>query len=190
VLPVDLIDNGAISPSSAGILAGLTLPVLLETLKPAFDEPDPEAETRAFLAALSIARGFIEATIAGHAAKIRADGLVREAIARAGQGRVLELPAGMPFRKTIEKMGADHLLFVVHPRKTDWCVSGIRVTEADFTLRADLPASWAGLTDAALEALTGVTGAIFCHNARFIAAAATRDAAISLAELAVAVVEG
>ena len=30
VLPVDLIDNGAISPSSAGILAGLTLPALLE----------------------------------------------------------------------------------------------------------------------------------------------------------------
>jgi uncharacterized UPF0160 family protein len=96
----------------------------------------------------------------------------------------------MPFRKTIEKMGADHLLFVVHPRKTDWCVSGIRVTEGDFTLRADLPASWAGLTDAALEAVTGVTGAIFCHNARFIAAAATRDAAMNLAELAVAVVEG
>lgn len=190
VLPVDLIDNGAISPSSAGVLAGMTLPVLLETLKPAFDEPDPEAETRAFLAALSIARGFIEAAIAGHAAKIRADSLVREAIAGAGQGRVLELPAGMPFRKTIEKMGADHLLFVVHPRKTDWCVSGIRVNEGDFTLRADLPASWAGLTGTALEAVTGVTGAIFCHNARFIAAAATRDAAMNLAGLAVAAVEG
>lgn len=189
VLPVDLIDNGAISPSSAGELAGLTLPALLETLKPAFDEPDPEAETRAFLTALSIARSFIEAAITGHAAKIRADSLVREAIGRAGQGRVLELPAGMPFRKTIEKMGADHLLFVVHPRKTDWCVSGIRVNEGDFTLRADLPASWAGLTDAALEAVTGVKGAIFCHNARFIAAAATRDAAMSFAGLAVASVE-
>ena len=189
VLPVDLIDNGAISPSSAGVLAGLTLPVLLETLKPAFDEPDPEAETRAFLTALSIARGFIEAAITGHAAKIRADSLVREAIGRTGQGRVLELPAGMPFRKTIEKMGTEHLLFVVHPRKTDWCVSGIRVNESDFTLRADLPASWAGLTYAALEAVTGVTSAISCHNARFIAAAVTRDAAVGLAELAVASVE-
>jgi uncharacterized UPF0160 family protein len=189
VLPVDLIDNGAISPSSAGVLARLTLPVLLETLKPAFDELDPEADTRAFLAALSIARSFIEAAIAGHAAKIRADSLVREAIARARHGRVLELPAGMPFRKTIEKVGADHLLFVVHPRKTDWCVSGIGVNEGDFTLRADLPASWAGLTDIALEAVTGVKGAIFCHNARFIAAAATRDAAMSLAGLAVASVE-
>ena len=52
------------------------------------------------------------------------------------------------------------------------------------------PARFTGLTGTALEAVTGVTGAIFCHNARFIAAAATRDAAINLAELAVAVVEG
>src|SRR5690606_37544706 len=34
VLPVDLTDNGALSP--AGPLAGLTLPSLLETLKPDF----------------------------------------------------------------------------------------------------------------------------------------------------------
>lgn len=31
VLPVDLMDNGALSPSEAGALAKLTLPVLLET---------------------------------------------------------------------------------------------------------------------------------------------------------------
>lgn len=185
VLPVDLIDNGAISPSSAGVLASLALPILLETLKPAFDDTDPEAERRAFDTALTIARSFIEAAIASHAAKIRADLLVREAITRAGQGRVLELPSGMPFRKTIEMMGAGHLLFVVHPRKADWCVTGIRRHQDDFALRADLPAAWAGLTDAALEAVTGVKGAIFCHNARFIAAAATRDSALRLANLAV-----
>lgn len=186
VVPVDLIDTGAISPASAGPLAGLTLPLLLETLKPAFDDPDPEADTRGFFAALEIARTFIEAAIAGHAAKIRADSVVRAAIVRAGQGRVLELPTGMPFRKAIEQAGADHLLFVVHPRKSDWCVTGIRRAEGDFALRADLPATWAGLTDAALEAATGVKGAVFCHNARFIAAAATREAALQLAEIAVA----
>jgi uncharacterized UPF0160 family protein len=185
VLPVDLIDNGAISPSSAGPLASLTLPTLLETLKPAFDEGDAEAETRCFFAALQIARAFVEAAVAGHAAKIRAETLVREAITRAGQSRVLELSSGMPFRKAIEKAGADHLLFVVHPRKTDWCVTGIRQNEGDFALRADLPLAWAGLTDAALEAATGVEGAVFCHNARFIAAAKTREAALRLADIAV-----
>lgn len=48
------------------------------------------------------------------------------AIAAAGESRILELPIGMPFGSAIEKAGADHLLFVVHPRETDWALTGIR----------------------------------------------------------------
>ncbi|MBY5647550.1 MYG1 family protein [Rhizobium leguminosarum] len=183
VLPVDLTDNGALSPS--GPLAGLTLPTLLETLKPVFDEANPDADDRAFHAALAVARSFVEARIAQSAAKLRAEAIVHQAIEAAGQGRVLELPRGMPFRPAIVKAGADHLLFVVHPREKDWCVTGIRRAEEGFELRADLPAAWAGLTNGALEAVCGIEGASFCHNGRFIAAARTREAALAMAELAV-----
>lgn len=185
VLPIDLADNGALDPASAGPLAGLTLPALLETLKPVFDENGPEAEERAFHAALAIARSFVEAKIAQGAAKLRAEAVVLEAIAKAGPSRVLELPSGMPFRPAIVKAGADHLLFVVHPRDKDWCVTGIRRSGEGFELRADLPAAWAGLTNGELEAASGVKGATFCHNGRFIAAAATREAALAMAEIAV-----
>lgn len=185
VLPVDLVDNGALSPSIAGPLAGLTLPALLEILKPVFDETDPEAENRAFHAALAIARSFVEAKIAKSAAKLRAEALVNKAIVDAGEGYILELSAGMPFRPAIVKAGADHLLFVVHPRGSDWCLTGIRRADEGFELRADLPLAWAGLTNGELEAACGVEGASFCHNGRFIAAAKTRDAALAMAELAV-----
>ncbi|TCU20316.1 MYG1 family protein [Rhizobium sullae] len=185
VLPVDLVDNGAFSPSVAGPLAGLTLPALLETLKPVFDETDPEAEDRGFHSALAIARSFVEARIAQSAAKLRAEALVHRAIEDTGQGRILELPMGMPFRPAIMKAGADHLLFVVHPREKDWCLTGIRREDEGFELRANLPAAWAGLTNGDLEAACGVDGASFCHNGRFIAAAKTRDAALAMAELAV-----
>ena len=184
VLPIDLMDNGAMSPAVAGPLAVLTLPVLLETLKPVFDEPDPEALERAFGAALAIARSFLEARIAGSAAKLRAEDIVLEAISVAGENRVLELPQGMPFRSAIMKSGADHLLFVVHPRDKDWCLTGIRRADEGFEQRADLPAAWAGLTNGDLEAASGVKGASFCHNGRFIAAAKTREAALAMAELA------
>ena len=186
VLPVDLVDNGKLSPATAGTLAGLTLPALLETLKPVFDEVDPEAETRAFHTALGIARSFVEARISKSAAKRRAEAVVERAIVATGTGRVLELPMGMPFRPAIVKAGADHLLFVVHPRGEDWCLTGIRRADEGFEQRADLPAAWAGLTGEALEAVSGVPGASFCHNARFIAAAKTREAALALAGLAVA----
>jgi uncharacterized UPF0160 family protein len=183
VLPIDLTDNGALSPS--GPLAGLTLPTLLETLKPVFDETDANADDRRFQDAVAIARSFVEAKIAQSAAKLRAETLVLQAIERTGQGRVLELPMGMPFRPAIVKAGADHLLFVVHPRERDWCVTGIRRGDEGFELRADLPAAWAGLTNHDLEAVCGVDGATFCHNGRFVAAAKTREAALAMAELAV-----
>lgn len=186
VLPVDLMDNGALSPATAGpLLADLTLPVLLESLKPVFDDTDPEAETRAFEAALTIARAFVEASIHRKAAKYRAEAMVMRAIADAGSSKVLELPQGMPFRSAVVKAGADHLLFVIHPRDKDWTLTGIRKAEDGFAQRADLPAAWAGLTDAALEAASGVAGARFCHNGRFIAVAATREAIVQMAQIAV-----
>jgi uncharacterized UPF0160 family protein len=99
---------------------------------------------------------------------------------------VLDLPMGMPFRAGVEKAGADHLLFAVHPRGDDWTLSTIRVGDDTFDNRADLPAAWAGLTDAALETASGVVGAKFCHNGRFIAVAASREAVLQMADLAVA----
>lgn len=186
VLPVDLMDNGALEPSVAGALAKLTLPVLLETLKPVFDDRISGADDRAFQDALVIARSFVEASVRQGAAKLRAESIVLEAIAATGDGAVLELPMGMPFRPAIEKAGAVHLLFVVHPRDSDWCVTGIRKSGDSFEQRADLPAAWAGLTGENLEAVSGVEGATFCHNGLFIAAAKTRDAALAMARIAVA----
>lgn len=185
VRPIDLLDNGAIEPSQAGQLANLTLPALLETLKPDFDTRTPEADDSAFATALPIARSFLEACLREQLALIRADTMVLKAIQTAGESRILELPMGMPFRSTIERFGAHHLLFVVHPRDGDWALNTIRISETSFTSKADLPAAWAGLTDSAFEVTSGVRGAKFCHNARFIAVAHSREAIMQLAEKAV-----
>lgn len=187
VRPVDLLDNGAVDTAEAGpLFAGLTLPVLLESLKPVFDDRSEGADDTAFHAALTVARAIVEARIRHKAAKLRAADVVLTAIEHAGTGHVLELPMGMPFRGAVERAGADHLLFVVHPRNSDWALTTIRTGDDTFETRADLPAAWAGLTDAALEQASGVEGAKFCHNARFLAIADSRDAILKLAELAVA----
>lgn len=65
----------------------------------------------------------------------------------------------------------------------------IRKSGDSFENRADLPAGWAGLTDDALAAASGVAGAKFCHNGRFIAVADSRAAILQMAQLAVAEVE-
>ncbi|WP_108482767.1 MYG1 family protein [Oceaniglobus ichthyenteri] len=187
VLPVDLVDNGAVNTSEAGpLFSAMTLPVLLESLKTVFDDREEGADDRAFMAALPVARAFVEAQIKRRAAKFRAESMVMAAIEAAGDGRILELPMGMPFRAGVEKAGADHLLFVIHPRGTDWALTTIRQGDDTFENRADLPAAWAGLTDEALQMASGVAGAKFCHNGRFIAVAASREAILKMADAAVA----
>ncbi len=185
VLPIDLLDNGAMEPSVAGPLSILTLPALLGSLKPVFDDTSPTADDDAFLAALPIARSFVEAQIRNLAAKARAKNIVLEAIAKAGASPILELPLGMPYRSALDQAEADHMLFVIHPRSGDWTLNGIKLSNDTFDQRADLPAAWAGLTDTALEDISGVKGAKFCHNARFVAVASTREAILKMAEIAV-----
>ena len=77
------------------------------------------------------------------------------------------------------------MLFVIHPRGDDWTLNGIKLSDDTFDQRADLPAAWAGLTDSALEDASGVKGAKFCHNARFIAVASTREVILKMAAIAV-----
>lgn len=185
VLPIDLLDNGAMEPSVAGPLSTLTLPALLGSLKPVFDDVSPSANDDAFFAALPIACSFVEAQIRNLAAKARALSIARDAIAKAGTSPVLELPMGMPYRSALDEAEADHILFVIHPRGDDWTLNGIKLSNDTYDQRADLPAAWAGLTDTAFEDASGVKGAKFCHNARFIAVASTRNAILKMAEIAV-----
>ena len=185
VLPIDLLDNGAMEPSVAGPLSILTLPALLGSLKPVFDDPSPTADDDAFFSALPIVGHFVEAQIRNLAAKSRAQGIVIEAIAKADRSPILELPTGMPYRSALDQAGADHMLFVIHPRGDDWTLNGIKLSNDTFDQRANLPAAWAGLRDIALEEVSGVQGAKFCHNARFIAVASTREAILEMAEIAV-----
>ena len=185
VVPIDLLDNGAMEPSVAGPLAIMTLPALLASLKPVFDNTSPTANDDAFFSTLPIARRFIEAAVQNLAAEARAQSIVRAAVSKAGKSSILELPMGMPYRAALEGAKADHMLFVIHPRDGDWTLNGIKLSNNTFDQRADLPAVWAGLTDTALEEVSGVKGAKFCHNARFIAVANTRKAILKMAKIAV-----
>jgi uncharacterized UPF0160 family protein len=186
VLPIDLLDNGAMEPSVAGPLSIMTLPSLLGSLKPVFDDTSPTADDDAFMTALPIARSFVEAQIGNLAAKARAQSIVVASIEKAGTSPILELPMGMPYRSALDKAEADHIMFVVNPRGDDWMLGGIKLSNETFEQRADLPAAWAGLTDAKLEEASGVKGAKFCHNARFIAVASSREAIMQMADLAIA----
>jgi uncharacterized UPF0160 family protein len=185
VLGIDLLDNGALDPSGLGPAAGMTLPSLIHDLNPPYDAPDG-AEQAWFEVAVRMTAEVLDARARSAEASLRARREVLDAIEEAGDGPVLELARGAPFNGAIREAGADHLLLVVHPRKTDWVVSTVSVEPGSYVRRLDLPAAWAGLEGEALATVTGVPDAVFCHRARFMAVAGSRDGAMRLAELALA----
>ena len=185
VLPIDLLDNGIMDPSVAGALSYLTLPNLLANLRPAYDDLSPTADNDAFFSALSIVRKVVESAINDFAGKARARKVILEAIKKVGKSQILELPQAMPYLSALNEAAAPQILFVIYPRGADWTLNGIKLSNNTFQQRADLPITWAGLTNEELEKATGVVGAKFCHNARFIAVAKTREAIWEMAKKAV-----
>ena len=111
--------------------------------------------------------------------------IIKALINSLGSSEILELPKAMPFQSAFERSNANHILFIVYPRGSEWTLNTIKLSENTFEQRASLPAPWAGLTNKDLETASGVIGAKFCHNARFIAIAETRDAILKMAEKAV-----
>ncbi len=71
------------------------------------------------------------------------------------------------------------------PRGT-WAAKVVRKDEDSYDARFYFPQSWAGLTDADLEKASGVVGAQFCHNARFLIVAKTKEVVLEMIKKAFA----
>lgn len=80
---------------------------------------------------------------------------------------------------------ARDILFVIFPsNRGGFTIRCVPKELKTFENRKDFPEEWAGLKDKELQKVTGVEGAIFCHNNRFIVGAKTREDAEKLALLA------
>jgi uncharacterized UPF0160 family protein len=106
-------------------------------------------------------------------------------------GKVLFLKnSALPWSSVVRKE-MPKVLFVVSHNLAEqrYMLHTIPVSAESFEARADLPASWAGLRDAELAAVTGVADAGFCHNGRFIAAVKSYEGALVMVRQALQAVE-
>ncbi len=184
---VDANDTGQtiVQPLVAGVRS-MTVSGVLAALNPAWDEELTGAEEDArFGEAVTLATGILQRELAGATAFRRARQLVRDAITRASDPRVVELDRNMPWREGVVTQ-APAALFVMYPKTDGWGLHAVPQKLGAFENRKDLPAEWAGLTGDELAAATGVPDAIFCHTARFYAAARSREGVLALVERALA----
>jgi uncharacterized UPF0160 family protein len=149
------------------------------------EELTPGEERERFDAAVALARGILQREIGSAAAGHRAGQIVREAIAAARDPRIIELPVNAPWKHVLVPESPD-ALFVIYPKRQGFGLEAVPRELGSFANRRDLPASWAGLQDGDLTAVTGVDDAVFCHAKRFLAVARSRAGIDRLAELALA----
>jgi uncharacterized UPF0160 family protein len=183
---VDANDTGqTITTSLIEDVRSMTVSGVVAAMNPAWDEAlDPAAEDARFEEAVALATGILEREIAGARAVRRAQDLVRAAIARADDPRIVELDRNMPWREAVVT-GAPEALFVLYPKTDGWAMQAVPKELGAFANRKSLPAAWAGHSGDDLAAVTGVGDAVFCHTAGFYASARSRDGILALARQAI-----
>jgi uncharacterized UPF0160 family protein len=164
----------------------MTVSGVVAAMNPAWDEElETEEEDARFEEAVALAERILERELAGAAAFARAHALVRAAIQRSDDPRIVELDRNMPWRDAVVT-GAPEALYVVYPKSDGWGMQAVPRALGEFANRRDLPAAWAGLSGDELAAVTGVPDALFCHSSRFYVSARTREGIEELARRALA----
>jgi uncharacterized UPF0160 family protein len=182
---VDANDTGqTISTTLFEGVRPMTVSGAIAAMNPAWDEELSQAEEDArFAEAVEWATAVLERELAGARAYRRALDLVREAVARSADPRVIELDRKLPWHETVVNT-APEALYVVYPKSDGWSMQAVPRALGEFENRRDLPAAWAGHSGAELAAITGVPDAVFAHSKRFYASAESRAGILALAALA------
>ncbi|MBI5851270.1 MAG: MYG1 family protein [Planctomycetes bacterium] len=173
---VDAIDNGRRAPAH-------DVPCFTSIVGAMNDDPDASRDFDArYRDAVAFASRYVRGIRAGHDRERRARRIVHAAMddARVAGRRTLFFDEFLPWKSAYFEHGGDEhpTDFVLMPVEGAWRIVAIPPEPGSFGQKVPLPASWAGLVDAALEEVVGVKGARFCHKNRFVAVFATREGAL------------
>lgn len=165
-------------------IEAVTIHKFLYTFRPTWKE-DPKNFDSAFEELLPLIKKYILRKIVVEKDKLEALEKVEEAYIQAEDKRIVIMDKPYPGDEFL--MSKSEVLYKISPNANGsaWGVKAIRDSEESYENRKDLPKEWAGLRDEEMQRVTGVSDAVFCHNALFLATAASKEGALELARLAV-----
>jgi uncharacterized UPF0160 family protein len=178
VSTIDAIDCGHVK----GVPEGISLSQTISMFNPTWQE-DSHFDT-CFDEAVDFASRVLTRFIAAANGGISAKSIVATAIENAQDPRVIVLEKYTPWKRTVHAL-SDKALYMIYPSQTgQWRIQTVPVEPGSFEDRRPLPKEWAGLSDKALQDVTGIDDAIFCHNGLFIAGAESFESTMKMAEMA------
>ncbi|MEX0935248.1 MAG: MYG1 family protein [Candidatus Paceibacterota bacterium] len=184
IQPIDAVDNGVeIATALYDDVYPRSMNSIASAFRPTWNEDNFEEEYfKRFLYLVDAAEVFLKRLIDITNDYIEAQSYVRQAYEDAQDKRLIILDRKYPWREILTSFPEP--IYVVYDRGDTWGVKAVPADTGSFENRKDLPAEWAGKRDDALVAATGVSDAVFCHNARFLAVADSKEGALELARKA------
>ncbi len=178
VSTIDAVDCGHVE----GVAQGISLSQTISMFNPTWQEDshyDVCFDEAVAFASRVLAR-FIASANGGISAKV----IVAEAIEKAEDPRVIVLEQYTPWKRTVHAL-SEEALYVVYPSDSgQWRIQTVPAELGSFEDRKSLPTPWAGLSNKALQDVTGIDDAMFCHNGLFIAGAESFESTMKMAAMA------
>jgi len=179
VSTIDAIDCGHVE----GVATGISLSQTISMFNPTWQE-DSHFDS-CFEEAVAFASRILTRFIASASGGVNAKDIVAKAVAEATDPRVIVLEQYTPWKTTVHSLSTE-ALYVVYPSDSgQWRIQTVPVELGSFEDRKPLPKPWAGLSDKALQAVTGLADAMFCHNGLFIGGCESFESTMKMAAMAV-----
>jgi uncharacterized UPF0160 family protein len=178
VSTIDAIDCGHVK----GVSQGISLSQTISMFNPTWQEESNFDSC--FNEAVDFASRVLTRFIASANGGISAKDIVAKAIENAQDPRVIVLEKYTPWKRTVHAL-SEKALFMVFPSQSgQWRIQTVPIELGSFEDRKPLPKQWAGLSDDALQEVTGIDDAMFCHNGLFIAGAESFESTMKMASIA------
>jgi uncharacterized UPF0160 family protein len=183
IAPIDAEDNGYAIYDPKGDTLPFTMQQFFYLHRPTWKESE-ELYDDAFPDLVALAEEVILREVEITRDILDARDIVEKAYASADDKRLIVLDVACPHGEVLA--AHPEPLVVVSPRRgsTTWGVGLVPTGEHVFEDRIKLPEAWAGLRDEEMAQASGVPDAIFCHRARFLAVAKSKEGALALAKKA------
>jgi uncharacterized UPF0160 family protein len=178
VSTIDAIDCGYVK----GVSEGISLSQTISMFNPTWQE-ESHFDT-CFDEAVDFAARILTRFIASASGGNNAKAIVAKAIENAADPRVIVLEQYTPWKRTVHALSEEALYMVYPSNSGDWRIQTVPVEPGSFENRKSLPKAWAGLSDKALQEVTNVDDAMFCHNGLFIGGAASFESTMKMASMA------
>ncbi len=181
----DAMDNGvAVTESKFDDIYPVSPNFIAFVSNPTWKEDEATSDQK-FFETVALFQKQIERVLTYLLHEDEARALVEKAYQAATDKRIILLDDNYPYNETL--MQHEEPLFAVFysgAQADNWHVKAIRKNSEGFEVRRPFPEAWAGKVDEELSDITGVPGAIFCHNKRFLTVAKTKEGALKLAHMA------